>query len=217
MDFNLGDKKGCLIGNWQEENALKGYCGHHRTALPEQTKKDFVDPRQAQTEQMHLVYKPQAMVGARERLMMQKLQTSASTVAPVAPREWETMHSQTYTFPMVDETYKETMGAKRMRNQDNAPINGRDQTFLLEAGIDNAPINGRDQTFLLEAGIVAPHICLEGADAKMTAKEDPLAAQYFPDVPITVYSANPAQFFGSDTSQGFNPFGKASDFSIPIE
>lgn len=38
MDFNLGDKKGCLIGNWQEENALKGYCGHHRTALPEQTK-----------------------------------------------------------------------------------------------------------------------------------------------------------------------------------
>ena len=38
MDYNLGNKKGCLIGNWQEENALKDYCGHYRTAGPEEPK-----------------------------------------------------------------------------------------------------------------------------------------------------------------------------------
>ena len=29
-DYNLGDKKGCLIGNWHEEHALLDYAGHFR-------------------------------------------------------------------------------------------------------------------------------------------------------------------------------------------
>eukprot|EP00960_Hanusia_phi_P010969 322119-Hanusia_phi.AAC.11 len=30
MDFNLGQKKNCLIGNWSEEKALHDYAGHSR-------------------------------------------------------------------------------------------------------------------------------------------------------------------------------------------
>jgi hypothetical protein len=132
-------------------------------------RKDYFAPKNAQSDQMHLVDKPDAMVGARQRLMMQKLQASArvTTQAPVAPREWETMHSTMYTQPIVEDNYKETLGAKRMRNQDNAPIKGRDQTFLLEAGI------------------VAPHICLEAPDAKQAAQDS--------DNPSAFYMSNPAQ------------------------
>ena len=43
----------------------------------------------------------------------------------MAAREWDTMHSQTYTFPQVDEAYKETLGAKRMRNQVPSHQNGK--------------------------------------------------------------------------------------------
>jgi hypothetical protein len=32
MDYNLGDKKNCLVGNWAEEQALNTYAGHYRTA-----------------------------------------------------------------------------------------------------------------------------------------------------------------------------------------
>jgi len=32
MDYNLGPKKNCLIGNWNEEHSLHAYTGHHRTA-----------------------------------------------------------------------------------------------------------------------------------------------------------------------------------------
>ncbi len=29
-DYNLGEKKNCLIGNWLEEHALQDYTGHFR-------------------------------------------------------------------------------------------------------------------------------------------------------------------------------------------
>jgi hypothetical protein len=161
-------------------------------------RKDYFAPKNAQSDQMHLVYKPDAMVGARQRLMMQKLQASArvTTQAPVAPREWETMHSTMYTQPIVEENYKETLGAKRMRNQDNAPIKGRDQTFLLEAGI------------------VAPHICLEAPDAKEAAQDSALGAQ---GVPVTVYSDNPSAFYMSNPAQGAYPLSSLFWAEIPLQ
>eukprot|EP00961_Rhodomonas_salina_P299075 3938626-Rhodomonas_salina.3 len=32
MDYNLGDTRTCLVGNWSEEKRLHEYAGHYRAA-----------------------------------------------------------------------------------------------------------------------------------------------------------------------------------------
>jgi hypothetical protein len=40
-DYNLGDKKNCLIGNWLEEHALEDYTGHFRVPPKEDQGYDY--------------------------------------------------------------------------------------------------------------------------------------------------------------------------------
>mmetsp|Transcript_3435 Transcript_3435/g.11865 ORF Transcript_3435/g.11865 Transcript_3435/m.11865 type:complete len:166 (+) Transcript_3435:164-661(+) len=98
MDFNLGQKKNCLIGNWSEEKALHDYTGHFRmpadgpkgrstfkrciehsqradnSDLKTSSKLDFSDPR---AEHVKLNYQPDSTVGAREKMLLQRLKTVA--------------------------------------------------------------------------------------------------------------------------------------------
>ena len=171
MDYNLGSRKNCLVGNWSEELALNEYAGHYRMPhdgakgtstykrcvehslrydvadLATTNRKDFNEPT---APHQNLTYKPNASVGAREQLMMQKLKAVAAAKQPPAeqPREWDTIAQSSYQWPEVDEPYRTTMGQKKMRS------------------LDNGPLPGRDRTFLLEHRIVDPHLCLETEDGK---------------------------------------------------
>jgi len=215
MDYNLGSKKNCLIGNWSEELSLNEYAGHYRMPhdgvkgtssykrvfehelryevadLVTTNRKDFNQPTALH---QNLTYKPNAMRGAREQLMMQKMQSSAvQKAAPVeAEREWATVAQESYVWPEVDEHYASTLGSKKMRS------------------LDNGPIPGRDRTFVLEHGIVQPHLCLETEAGK--TEESPLMEQ---DIPITLYSHKP-DIHPMSLPTGTNPFGKDSFFSMPI-
>ena len=95
MDYNLGNKKNCLVGNWSEELSLKEYAGHYRMPhdgakgtstykrcvehslrydtkdLATTNRKDFNEPT---APNQNLQYKSSALVGAREQLMMKKMQ-----------------------------------------------------------------------------------------------------------------------------------------------
>lgn len=172
MDYNLGPKKNCLIGNWSEESALKDYAGHYRMPhdgskgtstyrrcvehslryevkdLSTTNRKDFNEPA---APRQNLTYKPNAMMGARERQMMQKMQAvAAEKPRPAeAEREWETVAQGSFKWPDVDQHYTSTLGSKKMRS------------------LDNGPIPGRDKTFVLEHRIVAPHLCLETEAGKL--------------------------------------------------
>ena len=171
MDYNLGNKKNCLIGNWSEELALKDYAGHYRMPhdgakgtstyrrcvehslrydvadLATTNRKDFNEPS---APHQNLTYKSNAMVGAREQLMMQKLKAAAAEkpMPQEQPHEWDTVAQSSYKWPEVDQHYTQTLGSKKMRS------------------LDNGPIPGRDKTFVLEHGIVKPHICLETEEGK---------------------------------------------------
>eukprot|EP00802_Teleaulax_amphioxeia_P019470 Tamp_19705.p2 GENE.Tamp_19705~~Tamp_19705.p2 ORF type:complete len:227 (+),score=60.75 Tamp_19705:45-725(+) len=216
MDYNLGSRKNCLVGNWSEELALNEYAGHYRMPhdgakgtstykrcvehslrydvadLATTNRKDFNEPT---APHQNLTYKPNASVGAREQLMMQKLKAVAAAKQPPAeqPREWDTIAQSSYQWPEVDEHYRTTMGQKKMRS------------------LDNGPLPGRDRTFLLEHRIVDPHLCLETEDGK--AEESALMER---DIPITLYSAKPGMHPMS-VPTGTNPFGKDSGFSMPIQ
>ena len=182
MDYNLGPKKNCLIGNWSEEQALKDYAGHYRMPqdgakgtstyrrcvehslrydvkdLNTTNRKDFNEPK---APQQNLSYNPSAMLGARERLMMQKMQAVAAEKPPPAEaeREWETVAQGSFKWPEVDEHYASTLGQKKMRS------------------LDNGPIPGRDKTFVLEHRIVAPHLCLETEDGTLEGECMPAASR----------------------------------------
>mmetsp|Transcript_40668 Transcript_40668/g.99921 ORF Transcript_40668/g.99921 Transcript_40668/m.99921 type:complete len:226 (+) Transcript_40668:114-791(+) len=215
MDYNLGDKKKCLIGNWTEEHSLKEYAGHYRTAdTPNKThvrciehsvrydpkelssshNRDFSNPKDPLNP---LVYKPQDCLGAREKLIRAKLK-ALQELPPEkelpAERVWETTHTLAYTQPSDDPQYKTSVGARRMRTQDNVPSSFRDRTWLLEHNI------------------AATHICLETKEG--TQRESELAAR---GVPVTVYSTNVGQFPCSNPTEGANPYSRHSAFSQPIE
>jgi len=218
MDYNLGDTRTCLVGNWSEEKRLHEYAGHYRAAPTkdsthtykrciEHTNKiatkemnttnrlDFNDPKHPENP---LVYKPDAVVGARQKAIMAKLQTVAAEKKEreAAPREWDTIASTSYSHPEVDEYYAQTLGARRMRT------------------LDNAPIKGRDRTWLLEHNVAAAHICLENRET--LEEEMATSALLQQDIAITVYSAKPEIHTMSNPSEGVNPFGKHSQFSMPI-
>lgn len=216
MDYNLGKKKNCLVGNWSEELSLKEYAGHYRMPhdgakgtstykrcvehslrydtrdLATTNRKDFNEPT---APNQNLQYKSSALLGAREQLLMKKMQATALAKEPPEQiqREWGTTAKEAFEWPQVDQHYRSTLGAKKMRS------------------LDNAPIPGRDKTFGLEAGIVQPHLCLETEEGK--AAESALMEQ---DIPITLYSANPKIHHGLSVPTGTNPFGKDSAFSMPI-
>mmetsp|Transcript_16483 Transcript_16483/g.32541 ORF Transcript_16483/g.32541 Transcript_16483/m.32541 type:complete len:237 (+) Transcript_16483:116-826(+) len=225
MDYNLGDRKNCLIGNWNEEHSLNGYAGHHRTPVAGAPKrglthvrciehsvrydshelqsshnKDFSDPKDPLNP---LVYKPQACVGARERMINAKLagvQPDRDRDEDRPQRDWTTTQKTAFTAPSADEQYQTTKGGRRMRTQDNVP-----RTF-------------RDRTFLLEANIMQPYLCLEGgAKGEAGPTKERLDDLIAMDVPITVYSANVGQFTASKMDEGLNPYSKNSHFSQPIE
>jgi hypothetical protein len=129
MDYNLGSRKNCLVGNWSEELALNEYAGHYRMPhdgakgtstykrcvehslrydvadLATTNRKDFNEPT---APHQNLTYKPNASVGAREQLMMQKLKAVAAAKQPPAeqPREWDTIAQSSYQWPEVDEHYR---------------------------------------------------------------------------------------------------------------
>jgi hypothetical protein len=215
MDYNLGNNKTCLIGNWSEELSLQDYAGHYRmppdgakgtstykrciehslryqtSELATTNRKDFNNPKASQ---QNLSYVPNAMLGAREQLMMRKMHAQALNKPAVeeAPREWDTIAQESWKWPEVDQHYRATLGQKKMRS------------------LDNGPIPGRDRTFVLEHRIVKPHLCLETEGGK--SQEYALLEQ---DIPITLYSANPSAHSISAPS-GTNPFGKDSGFSMPI-
>ncbi len=42
-DYNLGEKKNCLIGNWLEEHALQDYTGHFRVPPKEDQGYKLID------------------------------------------------------------------------------------------------------------------------------------------------------------------------------
>jgi hypothetical protein len=171
MDYNLGPRKNCLVGNWSEEQALNEYAGHYRMPqdgakgtstykrcvehslrydvadLTTTNRKDFNEPK---APHQNLTYKPNAGIGAREQLMMQKLNAVAAAKQPPTeqPREWDTVAQTSFQWPQVDQHYRSTMGQKKMRS------------------LDNGPLPGRDRTFLLEHRIVQPHLCLETDQGK---------------------------------------------------
>eukprot|EP00283_Hemiselmis_rufescens_P007980 CAMPEP_0173419216 /NCGR_PEP_ID=MMETSP1357-20121228/1138_1 /TAXON_ID=77926 /ORGANISM="Hemiselmis rufescens, Strain PCC563" /LENGTH=232 /DNA_ID=CAMNT_0014381823 /DNA_START=83 /DNA_END=781 /DNA_ORIENTATION=+ len=221
MDYNLGQRKNCLIGNWNEEHSLHSYAGHYRTAptaamthvrciehsvrydaseLKSSHAKDFSNPKDPLNP---LVYKPQDCMGARERLINAKLagvQPDAHRDEDRPQREWSTTHKVSYQAPADDEEHRTTKGGRRMRTQDNVPRDFRDRTFLLEHNI------------------LVPHLCLEGGDkAAAGASAERLVDLQAQDVPITVYSANVGKFEASNYGEGNNPYGKHSGFSQPIE
>eukprot|EP00286_Rhodomonas_abbreviata_P027642 CAMPEP_0181294798 /NCGR_PEP_ID=MMETSP1101-20121128/3800_1 /TAXON_ID=46948 /ORGANISM="Rhodomonas abbreviata, Strain Caron Lab Isolate" /LENGTH=217 /DNA_ID=CAMNT_0023399495 /DNA_START=161 /DNA_END=814 /DNA_ORIENTATION=- len=206
MDYNLGKTRTCLIGNWAEEKSLHEYAGHYRAAPDPGAGTTYkrciehslrLNPEELNPKDPdnHLVYKPDATVGSRQRAIMSRLKTVANEKREPPPpqREWDTIASQSYTEPAVDEHYLQTLGGRVMRTMDNGPVNGRDKTWLLEHGVASA------------------HVCLETAEG--AAQLEPLMEQ---DVPITVYSAQPSEFPMSNPSQSTNPFGKNSAFSLPI-
>uniref|UniRef100_A0A7S0WEI0 Uncharacterized protein n=1 Tax=Hemiselmis tepida TaxID=464990 RepID=A0A7S0WEI0_9CRYP len=222
MDYNLGDRKNCLIGNWNEEHSLHSYAGHYRTAptagmthvrciehsirydsadLKSSHTKDFSDPKDPLNP---LVYKPQACVGARQRLINAKLagvQPDLHKDEDRPQRDWGTTHKSSYQVPADGEEFRTTKGGRRMRTQDNVPREYRDRTFLLEHNI------------------LAPHISLEGGAGGEagSVEADRLADLQARDVPITVYSANVGKFEASNHGEGANPYGRHSAFSQPIE
>jgi hypothetical protein len=175
MDYNLGSRKNCLVGNWSEEQALNEYAGHYRMPqdgakgtstykrcvehslrydvadLTTTNRKDFNEPK---APHQNLTYKPNAGIGAREQLMMQKLKAVAAAKQPPAEqsREWDTVAQTSFQWPQVDQHYRSTMGQKKMRS------------------LDNGPLPGRDRTFLLEHRIVQPHLCLETDQGKAEGK-----------------------------------------------
>mmetsp|Transcript_3427 Transcript_3427/g.11840 ORF Transcript_3427/g.11840 Transcript_3427/m.11840 type:complete len:140 (+) Transcript_3427:384-803(+) len=129
-------------------------------------------------------------------MLLQRLKTVASEKPPPLPpsRDFETTTSLDYQWPQVDEHYNQTRGQRRMRT------------------LDNAPTRGRDRTFLLEHQIASPHVCLEEEE-----RGEDLAPLVEQDVPITIYSAKPQLFPMSNPSQGANPFGKDSGFTMPTQ
>ena len=154
-------------------------------------RKDFNDPK---TPHQALTYVPDATIGPRAQMMARKIQAQALEKQPAAenPREWDTVAQESYQWPQVDQHYRATLGQKKMRS------------------LDNAPIPGRDRTFVLEHRIVKPHLCLETDEGK--TQESALLEQ---DVPITFYSAQP-HMHPMSVPTGTNPFGKDSGFSMPI-